>query len=103
MQATLLIMCIFWGRRQHKLGIDDFGHPLHSGDERSYKESEALGGVGGPDADTDGEVTEGREDTPLLVKNGNGETGGKSWRVFRWMKGVSTCFYLVVLLSVELV
>lgn len=28
MQGTLLIMCIFWKIRQHKLGIDDFGEPL---------------------------------------------------------------------------
>jgi len=28
MQSILLIMCLFWRRRQHKLQIDDFGTPL---------------------------------------------------------------------------
>lgn len=28
MQSILLIMCLFWQRRQHKLQIDDFGNPL---------------------------------------------------------------------------
>lgn len=28
MQASLLIMCLFWKARQHRLDIDDFGHPL---------------------------------------------------------------------------
>ncbi|KAH8102299.1 hypothetical protein BXZ70DRAFT_1017211 [Cristinia sonorae] len=28
MQSILLVMCLFWQRRQHKLQIDDFGNPL---------------------------------------------------------------------------
>lgn len=28
MQGSLLIMCIFWKVRQHRLGVDDFGNPL---------------------------------------------------------------------------
>ncbi len=28
MQGVLLIMCICWKVRQHRLHIDDFGHPL---------------------------------------------------------------------------
>lgn len=28
MQGSLLIMCIFWRMRQHRLRIDDFGNPL---------------------------------------------------------------------------
>jgi len=28
LQATLLVMCIFWKARQRRLGIDDFGNPL---------------------------------------------------------------------------
>ena len=91
MQATLLIMCFVWRNRQHKLGIDDFGHPLHGGDERSYEESEALGGAAGrPDRDIDGEDTEGGEDTPLLAKNIDEETDRRGWRAFRWMKGRRT-------------
>lgn len=28
LQGTLLVMCLCWKTRQHKLGIDDFGNPL---------------------------------------------------------------------------
>ena len=28
LQATLLVTCLFWKARQHRLGIDDFGNPL---------------------------------------------------------------------------
>jgi hypothetical protein len=28
MQCLLLIMCVAWKFRQHRLGVDDFGHPL---------------------------------------------------------------------------
>lgn len=76
MQATLLIMCFVWRHRQHKLGIDDFGHPLHEGDERSFEESEVqVEGLG----DRDGDDTEAGEDTPLLVRNMDGK--GSRWRV----------------------
>jgi len=84
MQVTLLVMCFVWKRRQHKLGIDDFGHPLHDDDELSF-ESGALGGAENPEEDINGDNTEGGEDTPLLVKNVNGS--GTRWRPFRWMKG----------------
>jgi len=77
MQATLLIMCFVWHHRQHKLGIDDFGHPLHEGDERSFEESEQQ--VEGLEGDRDGDDTEAGEDTPLLVKNVDRK--GLRWRV----------------------
>lgn len=32
MQSILLVICLFWKRRQHKLQIDDFGNPLSSED-----------------------------------------------------------------------
>ena len=38
MQTTLLIMCLVWRHRQHQLGVDDFGHPMHDGDEGTYDE-----------------------------------------------------------------
>jgi hypothetical protein len=84
MQATLLVMCFVWRHRQHKLGIDDFGHPLHDGDELFFEESRALGGAESSEADINGDDTEGGEDTPLL-KNVNGS--GTRWRAFKWMKG----------------
>jgi hypothetical protein len=90
MQCTLLIMCIAWRHRQHKLGIDDFGHPLHDGDEREYEESEARGGggVAGPEGYRDGDDIVSGEDTPLLVKSVDGGDGvWKRWRAFRLMKG----------------
>lgn len=33
MQSILLIMCLFWQRRQRKLQIDDFGNPLPVGSD----------------------------------------------------------------------
>ena len=55
MQATLLIMCFAWCHRQHKLGIDDFGHPLHNGDEQSLREP------------GEGKVTKCRKDTETIM------------------------------------
>ena len=87
MQGTLLVMCFVWRHRQHKLGIDDFGHPLHDGDERSFEESGARGGIEGSDGDRDGDDTEGGEETPLLVKNADGKGAARRWPVFKWLKG----------------
>jgi len=89
MQAVLLVMCFTWRHRQHKLGIDDFGHPLHDEDERAFEES---GGVRESVAYTDGEDTEGGEETPLLVKNvdDDDDGSGRRWPPFRWMKGRRT-------------
>lgn len=71
MQCILLIMCFAWKRRQSKLGIDDFGHPLHEGDEETYEhEHEGEDGVVGAVRDDE---TEGGEETPLLAKRGEGE------------------------------
>ena len=85
MQVTLLVMCFVWKRRQHKLGIDDFGHPLHDDDELSFEESRALGGAESSEEDINGDNTASGEDTPLLVKNVDGS--GTRWRAFKWMKG----------------
>jgi len=85
MQATLLVMCLIWRYRQRKLGLDDFGHLLHEGDERTFEEAEveAFGGV----EDSEGDDTVGGEDTPLLAKRVNGE-GDRRWlRGFKWLKG----------------
>ncbi|KAG8713938.1 hypothetical protein FRC09_018169 [Ceratobasidium sp. 395] len=35
MQGLLLTMCLFWKRRQARLGIDDYGRPLINADERT--------------------------------------------------------------------
>ncbi|KAG8743084.1 hypothetical protein FRC10_000383 [Ceratobasidium sp. 414] len=35
MQGLLLTMCLFWKRRQARLGIDDYGRPLAGTDERT--------------------------------------------------------------------
>lgn len=69
-------MCFFWKKRQYKLGIDDFGHPLHENDEETYEDEDEAGIVRR-------EETEG-EETPLLVK-GN-ERVKKSARTL--LKGV---------------
>lgn len=85
MQATLLIMCFVWRRRQHKLGLDDFGHPVHDGDERSFDEageSDGLVGVEGVHHHRDAGQLESAvadaESTPLLTK-GSDRDGAKSW------------------------
>jgi len=82
MQATLLIMCFIWRHRQHKLGIDDFGHPIHDGDERSFDneevDSNTVIGVEWTERDrqTEDNTT---EDSPLL--------GNKRWRgVGGWLQ-----------------
>lgn len=31
MQGVLLVLCLFWKRRQSRLGIDDYGRPLTTG------------------------------------------------------------------------
>lgn len=86
MQATLLIMCFAWRHRQHKLGIDDFGHPLHSGDERSLGEPGEREGYEVPEGYRDDHDTEGGEDMPLLVKNVDREDR-RWWQVLKWTKG----------------
>ncbi|KAH9917998.1 uncharacterized protein B0H18DRAFT_1032697 [Fomitopsis serialis] len=54
MQGSLLIMCILWRARQHRLHIDDFGQPLDAS-------SALLASSDGPI-----EVARGPEDAPLL-------------------------------------
>ena len=62
LQAVLLVMCVFWKKRQAKLGIDDYGKPLP-----------LEGSNGEPvvprDGDTEGNGAirlDGDETTPLL-------------------------------------
>lgn len=69
MQATLLVMCFAWKHRQGKLGIDDFGHPIHDGDERSFEEAEV-------EIEVETVVPEeavSSEESPLLAKGSNGK------------------------------
>lgn len=71
MQATLLVMCFMWKYRQSKLGLDDFGHPKHDGDERSFEEEvshsgEHVDGAAVPEIAA-------TEESPLLQK-GPGRT-----------------------------
>ncbi|GAA6051552.1 hypothetical protein JCM3770_000412 [Rhodotorula araucariae] len=42
LQGTLLVLCLLFKRRQARLGIDDWGHPLVDGDERVPEESDGL-------------------------------------------------------------
>ena len=39
MQGILLVMCIIFRARQHKLGLDDFGRPLADGPAASSSEA----------------------------------------------------------------
>ncbi|KAF7978574.1 hypothetical protein HWV62_45511 [Athelia sp. TMB] len=71
MQATLLVMCFMWKYRQSKLGLDDFGHPKHDGDERSFEEEVAHGGEH-VDGSAVPEIAA-TEESPLLQK-GPGRT-----------------------------
>lgn len=95
MQATLLVMCFAWKRRQHKLGIDDFGHPVHDGDERSYDEGNPppntlLGVESTGDHAEDSEHEEqtvGGEQTPLLSKSGDGDRKHSRWSVLGGLFG----------------
>jgi len=42
MQGTLLVICLFWKRRQKKLGVDDFGSPLDAGVADRRTETDRL-------------------------------------------------------------
>lgn len=42
MQGMLLGMCLAWKQRQHKLGLDDFGHPVHAGVDHVPQETSPL-------------------------------------------------------------
>ncbi|KZP16736.1 hypothetical protein FIBSPDRAFT_865709 [Athelia psychrophila] len=68
MQATLLVMCFAWKYRQNKLGLDDFGHPVHDGDERSFEGDEAEADV----LTDDTAVAAPSEESPLLQKGSGG-------------------------------
>lgn len=71
MQASLLVMCFMWKYRQNKLGLDDFGHPVHDGDERSFEEDEAEAEV----LTDDTAVAAPSEESPLLQKGSGGRRG----------------------------
>ncbi|KAL4247776.1 Lysosomal/Vacuolar Amino Acid Transporter 1 [Abortiporus biennis] len=92
LQGTLLIMCIFWHRRQHRLGLDDFGRSLSGipeddspvsitrGPDEDLLVSEAVHIAVESDMREDHDVTESTtsEATPLL--------GGKSEERASWFK-----------------
>jgi hypothetical protein len=61
LQSVLLIMCLFWKKRQARLGIDDFGRPLSVDD--------TDGEVARPR--NDGVDVDGDERTPLLANTGS--------------------------------
>lgn len=42
MQGVLLLLCLAWKRRQHRLGIDDFGVPTTSVHGHPYGEEEDV-------------------------------------------------------------
>ncbi|KAH7910535.1 hypothetical protein BJ138DRAFT_1152644 [Hygrophoropsis aurantiaca] len=97
MQGCLLVMCIFWKVRQHRLGLDDFGHRLKGGDGSSTPGSDETR-VGEEDADAilrdreeivgdvdiigvddiiDVDAGDAREETPLLAGSDAGKRKGK--------------------------
>ncbi|KAI0370833.1 hypothetical protein BV20DRAFT_1052247 [Pilatotrama ljubarskyi] len=94
MQGILLVMCIIFRARQHKLGLDDFGRPLagSSADHphlslsesgaRSEEEASPVEAAVGDAVESDVRSEHGvdvvpGEETPLLVKsNGNGDGAG---------------------------
>ncbi|KAF7792191.1 hypothetical protein EIP86_003223 [Pleurotus ostreatoroseus] len=39
LQGILLVMCLLWSARQRKLGIDDFGNPIHPETSPAVEES----------------------------------------------------------------
>jgi len=90
MQGTLLVMCIVWKFRQHKLKIDDFGQPLSPSSEVDGDDDLRVSVTRTPDDGllvaqavedaVEGSVYEQRmdEETPLLA--GKAEEGGwLSW------------------------
>ncbi|KII91525.1 hypothetical protein PLICRDRAFT_38295 [Plicaturopsis crispa FD-325 SS-3] len=91
MQGSLLIMCIVWKVRQHRLHIDDFGHPLpHSEDQDQDVEatSSSAGDTStGYAVTADEDANEAAESTPLLVKNTNAADGSERRGLARFLPG----------------
>jgi len=97
MQGSLLIMCIFWRARQHRLRIDDFGNPLEPSSALEDEADSPVSVIQGPEeglpvqaaveaavesdvrGDTDG------EETPLLAK-GSGADGRNPRNWLNWLK-----------------
>ncbi|OBZ66346.1 Uncharacterized protein C4C5.03 [Grifola frondosa] len=92
MQGSLLIMCLFWHARQHRLGVDDFGNPLITSEPNSSiirgPESAAhIEDALGDDVGSDVRGVEADEDTPLLAKRQNeGEDEMRKKRRFGWLR-----------------
>ena len=94
LQGALLVMCIMWRARQRKLGIDDFGNPIHEPhhDPDEHPQGSVApvtqgpaGGVPVREAisaavQTDVHVETAQEDTPLLKK----DIGKDKWTWFNW-------------------
>ncbi|KAI0357937.1 hypothetical protein OH77DRAFT_1475815 [Trametes cingulata] len=108
MQGILLVMCIIFRARQHKLGLDDFGRPLpgsepphpsfsESGAGEEEEETSPVEAAVGDAVESDVRSEHGvdvvpGEEMPLLAKrNGNGsvsgEEGRKEWSgVLAWFR-----------------
>ena len=93
MQGSLLIMCIFWRMRQHRLRIDDFGNPLDAPPTLDSALPEGAPVQAAVEDAIDGDVRASVEDdvsvreldaseaTPLL----NGKRKSRDWRkLIRW-------------------
>lgn len=94
MQGSLLVMCIVWKVRQHRLHIDDFGHPLASEDQDVEATSSSAGDTStGYAVTADEDANEAAESTPLLVKNTNAADGSERRGLARflpvWLTGAS--------------
>lgn len=93
MQGVLLIMCLCWLVRQHRLGIDDFGNPINPLPESESVQATRVPEDGAPvqvavndaiesDVRTEHANNAG-EETPLLAKKAD----GRRTRIFTWFGG----------------
>lgn len=89
LQGSLLIMCLCWRARQHRLRVDDFGNPLEpSSVVDGSTESPVTVTLTTPEAaiETDVRVEGANEETPLLVKGSNAD-GTRTSKWFTWWQG----------------
>ncbi|CCM05384.1 uncharacterized protein FIBRA_07600 [Fibroporia radiculosa] len=98
MQGSLLVMCLLWRARQHRLGIDDFGNPLDpspalgvdspalviEGPEQGVPVNTVIEAARENDALADIAAEEANEATPLLAVKGGNSNSGEGW--FSWIK-----------------
>lgn len=97
LQAVLLLMCLAWKARQTRLGIDDFGNPLHpiasTSEDSPPSTPSNEANAASPSSSTavgSNEATpleaEARETEPLLKPGGGSKKKRRTWKETLWWR-----------------